>query len=71
MGAIRLIQKPQNGQITFTVPDDMRDETIVIEFHPVREDTPMTLSDLTSEFFSKLERKKIDFDESDFNVYEQ
>jgi hypothetical protein len=71
MGSIRLIQKPQNGQITFTVPEEMRDETIVIEFHPVREDTPMTLSDLTNEFFSKLERKKIDFDESDFNVYEQ
>ncbi|GAB3747979.1 hypothetical protein [Spirosoma pomorum] len=71
MGAIRLIQKPQNGQITFTVPEEMRDETIVIEFHPVREDTSMTLTELSNEFFSKLERKKIDFDESDFNVYEQ
>ncbi len=38
MGAIRLIQKPQDGQIIFTVPDEMRNETIVIEFKPVREE---------------------------------
>ncbi|RYF65582.1 MAG: hypothetical protein EOO39_24600 [Cytophagaceae bacterium] len=38
MGSIRLIQKPVNGQIIFNVPEDMQDETIVIEFHTVREE---------------------------------
>ena len=38
MGSIRLIQKPVNGQIVFNVPDDMRDETIVIDFQPVRKE---------------------------------
>jgi hypothetical protein len=38
MGSIRLIQKPVNGQIVFNVPDEMRDETIVIDFQPVREE---------------------------------
>ncbi|GAB3740954.1 hypothetical protein GCM10028816_48820 [Spirosoma lituiforme] len=30
MGATRLIQKPENGQITFSVPAEMRDEPIII-----------------------------------------
>ena len=37
MEAIRLIQKPENGQITFIVPDEIRDETIIIEFRPEKE----------------------------------
>ena len=38
MEPIRLIQKPVNGQIVFDVPDNMRDETRVIDFQPFRED---------------------------------
>jgi hypothetical protein len=71
MGAIRLIQKPQNGQITFTVPDDMRDETIVIEFHPVREDTSMTLAEASRQLFDQLPPPNPDFDWNSLNVYEQ
>jgi len=72
MGAIRLIQEPKNGQITFTVPDDMRDETIVIEFHPVREQPQTTtLAEASKAFFEKLNRVKIDFNAEDFNVYDQ
>lgn len=74
MGAIRLIQKPQNGQITFTVPDEMRDETIIIEFRPVKEDSQAkveTLAEAANEFFAKLDHVKTDFSEEDYNVYEQ
>ena len=72
MGAIRLIQKPQNGQIIFNVPDEMRDETIMIEFQPVRgESQTNTLAEASKAFFAKLNRVKTDFNEEDFNVYEQ
>lgn len=72
MGAIRLIQKPQNGQITFSVPDEMRDEPIMIDFQPVRETSQTTtLAEASKAFFEKLNRVKTDFNEEDFNVYEQ
>ncbi|GAB3548257.1 hypothetical protein [Spirosoma fluminis] len=75
MGAIRIIQKPENGQITFTVPEEMRDETIVIEFKPMREEQPNRpnagLAEASKAFFDKLERVKTDFNEEDYNVYEQ
>jgi len=77
MEAIRLVQKPQNGQITFTVPDDMRDQTIIIEFRPVREEQPASpnanpgLAEASQAFFAKLNRVKTDFNEEDYNVYEQ
>lgn len=72
MGAIRLIQKPQNGQITFNVPDEMRDETIIIEFRPVYEESQgQMLAEASKVFFNKLNRLKTDFNEEDFNVYEQ
>ena len=75
MGAIRLIQKPQNGQITFTVPDEMRDEPIIIEFRPAKEELKpketTTLAEASQAFFAKLNRVKIDFSEEDYNVYEQ
>lgn len=72
MGAIRLIQRPQNGQIIINVPDEMRDETIVIEFRPVREESQSnSLAEASKAFFEKLNRLKTDFDEKDFNVYEQ
>ena len=72
MGAIRLIQKPQNGQITFNVPDEMRDETIIIDFRPVHEQPQINaLAEESKAFFAKLNRVKTDFNEEDFNVYEQ
>ena len=75
MEAIRLIQKPQNGKITFDVPDNMRDETIIIEFRPVREQQPVLanpgLAEASKAFFAKLNRVKTDFNEEDYNVYEQ
>lgn len=72
MGAIRLVQKPQNGQITFTVPDDMWEETITIDFQPVREEPQTTtLAEASKAFFAKLNRVKTDFNEEDYNVYEQ
>ena len=72
MGAIRLIQKPQNGQIVFNVPDEMREQTIIIEFRPVYEQLQTTtLAEATNVFFEKLNHLKTDFNEEDFNVYEQ
>lgn len=74
MGAIRLIQKPQNGQITFTVPDEMRDEAIIIDFRPAREEVQpqsITLVQASEEFLRKLNRLKTDFNQEDHSVYEQ
>lgn len=73
MGAIRLIQKPENGQITFKVPDGMRDEPIIIEFRLVKEEalaTNRTLADASRTFFAELNRIKTDFTAEDYNVYE-
>lgn len=77
MGAIRLIQKPQNGQITFTVPDDMRDETIIIEFHPVRQEQPVSsnpnpgLAEASKAFFEKLPPLNSTINWDEINVYDQ
>lgn len=73
MEAIRLIQKPQNGQITFTVPDDMRDELIAIEFQPVRgEESPkQTLAEASKAFFAKLPPPDPTINWDEINVYEQ
>lgn len=72
MGAIRLIQTPQNGQITFTVPDEMRDEAIIIEFRPMREEPQAkTLAEASQELFNKLPKPDPNFDWDSVNVYEQ
>lgn len=71
MGAIRLIQKPQNGQIIFTVPDEMKDEVIVIEFRPVREGDSLALADASRQLFDQLPEPNPDFDWNSINVYEQ
>ncbi|GAB3034134.1 hypothetical protein [Spirosoma pulveris] len=80
MGAIRLIQKSKNGQITFNVPDEMRDKPIIIEFRPAKEESQpteesqtkeTTLAEAAQAFFAKLNRVKTDFTEGDYNVYEQ
>lgn len=72
MGAIRLIQKPQNGQITFNVPDEMRDDTIMIEFQPVhRESSTNTLAEASSAFFAKLPPPDPTINWDEINVYEQ
>lgn len=72
MGAIRIIQTPQNGQITFTVPDDMRDEAIIIEFKPVREEPQaQTLAEASQKLFNKLPEPDLNFDWASVNVYEQ
>jgi hypothetical protein len=73
MGAIRLLQKPENGHITFTVPDEMRDETIIIEFRPAQDEAQpkaATLAEAANEFFAKLNQVKTDFAEEDYTVYE-
>ncbi|GAB3777144.1 hypothetical protein GCM10028818_23840 [Spirosoma horti] len=71
MGAIRLIQKPENGQITFKVPDEMRDETIIIEFRPVQDEDRASLLDMSRQLFDKLPALNPDLDWNSLNVYEQ
>lgn len=74
MTAIRLIQKPVDGKIIFDVPEDMRDETIVIDFRPARETEPQkTLSEVSDTFFNRLKRPKPDpnFDLDSLTPYEQ
>lgn len=77
MEAIRLIQKPQNGKITFDVPDNMRDETIIIEFRPVREQQPEPVSanpglaEASKAFFAKLPPPDPTINWDEVNVYEQ
>lgn len=74
MGAIRLIQKPLNGQITFKVPDEMRDEPIIIEFRPAKEEpqrTGKTLAEVSRAFFEKLPAPDPTINWDEFNVYEQ
>lgn len=71
MGAIRLIQKPENGQITFTVPDEMRDETIIIEFRPVQDEERASLLTTSQQLFDKLPALNPDLGWNSLNVYEQ
>ncbi|GAB3890582.1 hypothetical protein [Spirosoma agri] len=71
MDPIRLIQRPKDGKIIFTVPDDMRDETIVIEFRPAREDDSLTLAETSRQLFDRLPDPSPDFDWNTLNVYEQ
>ncbi|RYC67420.1 hypothetical protein [Spirosoma sordidisoli] len=71
MRAIRLIQKPQNGQITFTVPDEMRDEAIIIEFRPIHDDDRVSLVETAQQLFDCLPDPNPDFDWNALNVYEQ
>lgn len=71
MGAIRLIQKPKNGQITFSVPDEMRDETIIIEFRPVQDEERTSLVEVSQQLFNQLPDPNPDFDWNTLNVYEQ
>ena len=53
----------------------MRDEALIIEFRPVREQQSghpnPGLAEASKAFFDKLSRVKTDFDDKDFNVYEQ
>ena len=71
MGAIRLIQKPENGQITFRVPDEMRDEPIIIEFRPVQDEERALLLDTSRQLFDQLPTLNPDLDWNSLNVYEQ
>lgn len=71
MEAIRIVQKPVNGIISFPVPDDMRDDAIIIEFRPARENEKKTLAELSRELFNKLRKPDPDFDWDSLNVYEQ
>jgi hypothetical protein len=71
MGAISLIQKPENGQITFTVPDEMRDETIIVEFRPIHDEERASLIDTSRQLFERLPAPNPDFDWNSLNVYEQ
>ena len=75
MTATQIIQKPQDGKITFDVPDDMRDDLILINYQPVREEQPVSanpgLAEASKAFFAKLNRIKTDFNEEDYNVYKQ
>ena len=72
MEAIRLIQKPEDGQVTFTVPDDMRNEMIIIEFRPVRgEPQTNALAEASKAFFAKLPPPDPTINWDEINVYEQ
>lgn len=75
MGAIRLIQKPQNGQIIINVPDEMRDEAIIIEFRPAREEQSTVpnpgLAEASKAFFEKLPAPDPTINWDEINVYEQ
>ena len=71
MGAIRLIQKPQNGQLIINVPEDMRDQSLVIEFRPVRENETQTLAEASRAFFEKLPAPDPTINWDELNVYEQ
>lgn len=70
MGAIRLIQKPENGQITFTVPDEMRDETIIIEFRPAQDEERASLVEVSQQLFNQLPDPNPDFNWDTLNVYD-
>ncbi|MBC3783851.1 hypothetical protein [Spirosoma utsteinense] len=71
MAAIRLIQKQENGQITFTVPDEMRNETIIIEFRLVQDEERTSLAEVSQQLFNQLPDTNPDFDWETLNVYEQ
>lgn len=75
MGAIRLIQKPQNGQLIINVPDEMRDEAIVIEFRPVRDEQAnhpnAGLAEASKAFFEKLPPPDPTINWDEINVYDQ
>lgn len=71
MEAIRLIQKPENGRLIINVPDDMRNEALVIEFRPVREDELLTLSEVSRQLAKTLPEPNLDFDWNSLNVYDQ
>ncbi len=71
MEAIRLIQTPENGVITFAVPAALRDEPLLTEFKPLQQEPHTIRAILADEFFNSLNRKRTNFAEDDFNVYEQ
>lgn len=72
MTAIRLIQKPVDGKITIDVPEDMRNETIVIELCSLRDmEQKKTLAEVSDNFFNKLRRPAPEFDWNSLNPYEQ
>ena len=72
MTVIRLIQKPVDGKIVFDVPKELREETMIVEFCPVREtETKKTLAEVSDAFFNKLKRPAPDFDWDSLNPYEQ
>lgn len=73
MGAVRLIQKPENGQLIINVPDEMRDQTLVVEFHPIREEQSQekTLAEISQAFFGKLPAPDPNLNWDELNVYEQ
>ena len=75
MESTRLIQKPQNGKITFDVPDDMRDDLIIIDYQPVRDEQPTSfnpgLAEASKAFFAKLPPPDSTINWDEINVYEQ
>ncbi|WP_338874534.1 hypothetical protein WBJ53_02845 [Spirosoma sp. SC4-14] len=73
MGAVRLIQKPENGQLIINVPDEMRDQTLVVEFHPIWEEQSQekTLAEISRAFFEKLPAPDPNLNWDELNVYKQ
>ncbi|CCG99617.1 hypothetical protein FAES_1607 [Fibrella aestuarina BUZ 2] len=71
MTAIRLIQKPVDGKIIFDVPEEMRDETIVIDFRPASEAQEMALPERSRELLQRLPNPTPNLDWNQLNVYEQ
>lgn len=71
MTAIRLIQKPVDGKISFDVPEEMRHETIVIDFRPAHETQEASLPERSRELLQRLPNPTAHLDWNQLNVYEQ
>ena len=71
MGAIRVVQKPENGKLIITVPEELRDETMVIDFRPVRDSEKQSLAEIARDLFQRLPDPNPQLDWSSLNVYEQ
>lgn len=40
MKPIRIVQKPENGRLVIEVPEEIRDETLVVTVEPLPEERP-------------------------------
>lgn|GEM_PF-1391310 len=79
MNAIQVIQKPENGQLVIDVPDELRDETLVVTFEPLpKEKTdqpPLTDEEVAKrvEIFNQVRGRSKDstYPYNKYDVYNQ